>query len=904
MSTTEAIVGREAELQRLRDCVQTPGRPIVAFLEGDAGVGKTALLEAIVAEAAAGGSRVLRARATAAEAGSSFAALDDLIRPAIEGLPRLAEPQRRALAAALLLEDSADPVDPRQVGLAALSLFEGLPAPVLIAVDDWQWLDAASAAVLSFVLRRLEPGDVRLIATLRRGEADEAVAGLLHSLPVDQAIELEVGPLDPGALGRLVHARTGTWMPPPALARLHEACGGNALVAMELVRAPGAEATTDIRRLLARRLGSLSAATRASLRFVAALAEPTLQAVEALDASGELEEALAADVIVRDGRRLRFSHPLIAAVVQDRTPPAEWRAIHARLAELTDRPEQRARHLAAASDGPDEEVAAALEAAAGEAANRGATMAAADLFERAAELTPASDQPLRVRRLLAAVDATMIVGEGERGRILLHDALVRTEAGPLRADALHKLAYLVTDDTALRLAETALSEAGNDDALLADIERSAALFASMGGDLQAALRHAEAAVRHAESSGRPFLLSQALSTIAFLRHFAGGGLQRELLLRADALDREAGGHSGDDTPLEVLGMQLYVDGDLAESRRVLTSELERSRARGYLDHESFALLLLAELEVRAGRWQLAERYARQTLERTLGIEIWNSEAAGHWIQALVDAHLGRVESAREHAETGRRQAMELGDLLFATRCSHVLGFIELSLGDAQAAVRHLAPLRASEARLGLREPAAFCIGPDLAEALVLVGDLDGARDVQAELEGRGRKLGRTWAVATALRCRGLIAAVEGRSEDALADLQEAVALHAGVPQPFDRARTLLVLGTAQRRAKQRADARVSLEAALAVFEELGAALWADRARAEIARLGGRRARDSDELTETERRIAELAAEGRSNREIAGELFVSERTVEANLTRAYRKLGVRSRTELARRLPAD
>ena len=609
-------------------------------------------------------------------------------------------------------------------------------------------------------------------------------------------------------------------------------------------------------------------------------------------------------MIVRDGRRLRFSHPLIAAVVQERTPSVEWRAIHARLAELTDQPEQRARHLAAASDGPDEEVAAALEAAAGEAASRGATMAAAELAERAAELTHATDEPVRLRRLLAAANATMIVGDGERARVLLDEALACAEPGPSRADVLHKLAYLVTDDSALGLAERALREAGNDDAQSADIERSASLFAMMGGDQPTALRHAEAAVRLAETSGRPFLLSQALSTIAFLRHLAGEGLQRELLLRADALEREAGGHSGDDTPLEVLGMQLYVDGDLAESRRVLTSELERSQARGYLDHESFAVMLLAELEVRAGRWQLAEGYAKQTLEMSLGMEIWNAEAAGHWTRALVDAHLGRVESAREHAETGRRQAAELGDLLFATRCSHVLGFLELSLGSAQAAVRHLAPLRESEARLGIREPAAFCIAPDLAEALVLAGDLDAAREVQTDLEARGRELGRAWAVATALRCRGLIAAVEGRSQDALADLGEAIERHAEVPQPFDRARTLLVLGTAQRRGKQRAEARVSLEAALAVFEELGAALWSERARAEIARLGGRRARDRDELTETERRIAELAADGRSNREIAGELFVSERTVEANLTRTYRKLGVRSRTELARRLPAE
>ena len=415
MPTTEAIIGREAELQRLRDCVQGPGRPVVAFLEGDAGVGKTALLEATVAEAEAAGTRVLRARPTAAEAGSSFAALDDLLRPAIEGLPRLAEPQRRALAAALLLEATSDPVDPRQVGLAALALLDGLPGPVLLAVDDWQWLDAASATVLSFVLRRLEPGGAKVIATVRSGEADEArrrVGARAPGRPGDHASRWVRS--TPVRSGGSCTRGPGAWMPPPALARLHAACDGNPLMALELVRAPGAEAATDIRRLLARRVGKLSPDTRAALRFVAALSEPTLEAVEtAMGSAGGLEEALAADVIVREGRRLRFGHPLIAAVVQERTPLGEWRAIHARLAELTDGPEQRARHLAAASEGPDEDVAAALEAAAGEAATRGATMAAADLAERAAQLTPARGDALRLRRLIAAAEAAMIVGDGQ-----------------------------------------------------------------------------------------------------------------------------------------------------------------------------------------------------------------------------------------------------------------------------------------------------------------------------------------------------------------------------------------------------------------------------------------------------------------------------------------------------------
>jgi DNA-binding CsgD family transcriptional regulator len=277
---------------------------------------------------------------------------------------------------------------------------------------------------------------------------------------------------------------------------------------------------------------------------------------------------------------------------------------------------------------------------------------------------------------------------------------------------------------------------------------------------------------------------------------------------------------------------------------------------------------------------------------------------GRQVCALVDAHLGRVDSARALAETGRRASEEWGDLIWVSRCDQVLGFLELSLGDAPAVVVRLSSLLEQELGSGVEHPALLWVGPDLIEALVLTGDLEEARAVEARLMATACAPRQPWAIAAAYRCRGLIESAGGRPEGALVQLERALAIHADLERPFDRARTLLALGAVQRRAKQRAEARATLESALAVFEGLGAKLWAERARGEIARLGGRRAHDRDELTETERRIAELAAEGRSNREIAGELFVSERTVESNLTRAYRKLGVRSRTELARRLPAD
>ena len=218
------------------------------FVEGDAGVGKTALVEAVAATAR---SRVLRARPTAAEAASSFAGLHDLLQPVIGGLARLPVPQRRALAAALALEDSPGQVDPRLVALACLSLLASVDGAVLLAVDDWQWLDTATLAVLTFVLRRLDGGEVKAIATVRTGEADEPLAALIRSLPDGLALELRLTPLDRGALRELVHARTGEWLPPPALARLHDTCAGNPLLALELIRAPGAERATDVRRLLA-----------------------------------------------------------------------------------------------------------------------------------------------------------------------------------------------------------------------------------------------------------------------------------------------------------------------------------------------------------------------------------------------------------------------------------------------------------------------------------------------------------------------------------------------------------------------------------------------------------------------------------------------------------------------------
>jgi DNA-binding CsgD family transcriptional regulator len=271
-------------------------------------------------------------------------------------------------------------------------------------------------------------------------------------------------------------------------------------------------------------------------------------------------------------------------------------------------------------------------------------------------------------------------------------------------------------------------------------------------------------------------------------------------------------------------------------------------------------------------------------------------------KALVDAHRGRIDEARAAAEEAVALSEAVQHTSVRAMILGVLGFLELSLGDAPAADRHLRPvltwLDAGEMAL-----ASFPASPYAVEALIEVGELEQARELLAQFEREGRELESPWVLALAARLRGLLEAAAGDLPGALVSLERALAEQEGKGWPFERARTLLALGQTQRRAKQKRAARESLQAALAVFEELGSPLWAEKARADLLRLGGR-PRGTGELTPTEERVAALVGEGRTNREVSAALYVTERTVEGHLTRVYAKLGVRSRAELARHLRGD
>jgi DNA-binding CsgD family transcriptional regulator len=350
-------------------------------------------------------------------------------------------------------------------------------------------------------------------------------------------------------------------------------------------------------------------------------------------------------------------------------------------------------------------------------------------------------------------------------------------------------------------------------------------------------------------------------------------------------------------------MQLLYTDEFDQARHLLQAEAARALEHGNIDARSDALLLLTELEIWTGNWALADQYASECLELARQLDTSNGEPIALYGRALVDAHLGRVEAAREAAERGSALAAAIGDETFRVLNEHVLGFLELSVGDPARAHARLGPLVGALHTMGVGEPTAFPVLPDAIEALISLGELDQAEPLIEELHAQGRALDRAWALATAARCRGLLAAARGDPQDALAHLQRALQEHQRVPRPFELARTLRAQGMVLRRDKHKTAAKAALEQALGIFERLGALLWVEATKAELGRVGLRPAApvDASGITAAEARVAELVAAGRTNREVAGELFMSPKTVEAHLSRIYRKLGVRSRAELAHKL---
>jgi DNA-binding CsgD family transcriptional regulator len=462
-----------------------------------------------------------------------------------------------------------------------------------------------------------------------------------------------------------------------------------------------------------------------------------------------------------------------------------------------------------------------------------------------------------------------------------------------------RLATVREDDpgASIDLCRRALTESGGDDELDAEIHGMLAIVWLLGGDVGEARVAASSAVECAERVAAPESLAAALAHLGLMDTLAGERPSHEFWERAVAFERSIN-QSLWSSPSMTRGLHLMYADRIDEARTSLEESYRRAVAHGDDGSLGDAQMFLTELECRAGNLHRARQHAESLYQIVGQTGREQVQGASAYAKAMVDAYLGYVEEARAVANEGIAFAEAADDTIFRIQNLAVLGFLELSVGDAAAADSHLRPLWPLLASMGYGEPSVYPVLPNAIEALIGIGELEEAVSLLEQLEERGHALDSPWALSQAARCRGLLAAAHGDQEGALGEFERALAEHERMPGPFERGRTLLAQGATLRRLKRRRAARGSLEQALAIFEEMGARLWAEKARAELARIGGRA--PTAGLTPTEERVAELVAEGRSNKEVARELFVGVKTIERNLSRVYEKLEIRSRSELARR----
>jgi DNA-binding CsgD family transcriptional regulator len=890
--------------------------PVAAVIVGEPGIGKTALWRAALKAAEARSLSVLSCRGSEAEARFSFACLADLIgRVVPDVLPRLPRPQRRALETALALSGSDGP--PVEEGVAAFAFLNTLRRlaigkGLVLGIDDVQWLDASSLAMLRFALSRLETETVAAILTAR-----EVPVWLRPRITEGRLRVIELGGLSVGALHELLRTRGSATLPRPTLLRIWETSGGNPFFALELANAlqlrggrvnAGEELPipANLDELVHERLDRLGTPGLEVAQVVAALAEPTVRLVEeAVGRRAEigLSRALDAGILEVDADRLRFGHPLLRSAVSSRSTPTHRRSLHARLAGLVPGREERARHLALAAPGPNRETAAVIEEAAETVRARGAAAAAADLAELAVRLTPPEDVEDARRRVLVCAERQREAGDGRRAIALLEQALETASPGPARAAVLVHLARtvaaVVEARRAIDLYREALVEAGGDDALDAEIHLSLASLVRFTKDRERGLSHAELAIQAASRVGDTALRCKALAQFGFHHFSLGRGIPRAEMEEALALERSLKEWPSLRDATSSFVHQLVWARELDRARGLAEEWREALNVRED-PGEANALWYLSVLEWRAGNWELASGHAAASLALRSQFGLEGTRPIAQFPAALIAAHQGRIEEARDRSRRALAVAEAEGIRIAHEGHNWVLGFIELSRGDAAAALEHLERAWEISDEVSLFEPGQRLELGDTLEALIAVGDLDEAERKLIPWEERSQALDRSCEMAITARCRALLLATRGDLTGARAGFERALAEHARTQDPFQHARTLLALGVTQRRAKERAAARVTLEQALAIFERLGAPLWAERTHAELRRIGGR-APSRAALTEAERRIALLVAEGRTNREVAAALFVTEHTVEGALTRVYQKLGVRSRAELAARL---
>ena len=908
------LVGRAAETAQVDRFVAGlyERRSEGLLVAGEAGTGKTALLA--YGREQAGSIRTLAVRGFEAERDLPYAGVSLLLRPVQAQLEQLPEAQRAALEAALGL---GPPVAADRFAAYAgvLSALAGAAeaGPLLVLVDDAQWLDAASLEALLFTARRLLDEGIGMLFAAREDERPAVdFAGLRR---------IELRGLDEGDVAALVEWRAGVRPAADLVRRVHEATGGNPLAVGELAAALSPAQVegsapledplpvgADVERAVRRRLLTLPAETRRALLLAAA--EPTAEPAtvqRALDGpalANVLAPAESARLITLRPDGVEFRHPLFRSVAYQLADAADRQAAHAALARTFDSEAAHARrawHLARATTGHDETAAGELEAVGRSARDRGAPESAGRTLEAAAHLTPSPE--LRIRRRLDAAQAFGMAARLEPATGLLDGVLAEAPDDPcLRADVQRLRARIeMMTGGSHHLHEMLAREAERvvryDARRAASLLADAAFIAVTDGQLRLAL---ELAMR-AHSTGAPL---DGLTELDVHRTLGGAlVLAGRIDEGLDHLKRAEQLLEHDNVPVDfmaiVLAQAYYWAGHYEHGRTILQPVIDGARRRGVIAALPAALALMAWLDFRLGDWTRAFGEVSESLSLATAVGQRTQRAFGLMRLAELEAARGAAGECRAHVQESLEVAKRLGVGSMELMAAPVLGLLAAGCGSAGDTVERLESTGRACLERGLEEPMAVPWAQELTEAYVRLGDWDGAERTLAVLERQARRSGQRSAAAAACRYRGLLA--EGQ-EEAEGFFHRALELHDGRPEPFDRARTELCYGERLRRDGRRVQARSHLRAALSTFDRLGAGPWAERARRELAATGVRARRrvpeTGNELTAQELQVALIVASGASNREAAAALFLSTKTIEFHLARIYRKLGLRTRTELA------
>jgi DNA-binding CsgD family transcriptional regulator len=916
------IIGRQRELGVAAEFAAGLERgPVGLVFAGEAGIGKTTIWQQAVDAARDSSVTVLSARPAEAEAGLGFAGLADLLGPVVDAvLPGLPGPQRHALAVALLMEEPGPRrLDQRAVCAATLSVLQTLTVAgsVLIAIDDLQWLDGPSARVLEFTARRLGELRVGVLACERIGEGGKAKLDLARAFPSERCIRMTVGPLSPAALHQMLMEKLGRSFPHHSLTRIASTAGGNPFFALELARSlpVGAAARAEVtlpetlRQLVDGRIGMLPRAARDAMVVAAATGSPTVDLITSATTGDRaavlaaLEHAVAAGIITLDDSRICFAHPLFAAGVYSLASPGELRRAHRRLAPLVGDIEERAHHRALGAEQADEGLAGALDAAAEHARRRGAPEVAADLAEYARSLTPPDHTAAYRRRGVQAAEYYFHAGELRQARETLGAVLNEAATGVQRASALRLLGEIhIHEDSfaeALRVLQEALENAEGSRELELAIEIRMAFASVSMGDFAAAAQHGRRALALAGRGADPAAVAGALAVAAIADFLVGRGLDEakvERSLRLEDPDRQVPSLM---RPSLIAGCLALFEGRLERCERLLLPLRERILARGEESDLVGVCIYLVWSRCWRGDLARAQGYAAEAIDSAARIESDSLRCSALAFAALASAYAGEAAFTETMAAESIALASRTGWNVSVLWASWALAVLALSQGNPQAADAALAPLAAMFDD-GVPEPARAFFLPDQIEALIGLGRLERAERLLAGFGEAARRLDRTWALMLAARCRALLLAARGDLEAASGEAAEALTRCAGLELGIEVARTFLIAGQIERRRRRKACAAGHLRRAAELFEQMGAGLWSERARAELGRVGLRPPAPSL-LTASERGVAELIAAGRTNREAAAQLFMSPKTVEANLARVYRKLGVHSRAELGAKL---